>query len=54
MMKRQKKKKYEKPRITQIKLDAQCAVLGFCKNAGSIGPGVANCATGSPCSGAGS
>jgi hypothetical protein len=53
-MKRKKKKKYEKPRITKIRLDAECAVLGFCKNSGFGGPAAANCAAITPCSNPGS
>jgi hypothetical protein len=37
-MKTQKKKKYVKPEVTEIKLDAKCAVLGFCKISGDNGP----------------
>lgn len=50
----EKKKKYEKPRITKIRLDAECAVLGFCKNTGFGGPLAKNCATGAPCNAPGS
>ena len=53
-MDNKEKQKYEKPRVTKIKLDAQCAVLGFCKTSNSIGPGVPNCATGSACNSQGS
>ena len=56
-MKQEKKKEYEKPRITKIKLDAACAVLGFCKTSGSVGPGVgggAGCSPGAPCDSNGS
>lgn len=56
-MKQEKKKEYEKPKITKIKLDAACAVLGFCKTSGSVGPGVgggAGCSPGSPCDSNGS
>ena len=42
-MKKNKKKRYEKPKVTKINLDAKCAVLGFCKTAGNIGPGVPMC-----------
>ena len=43
-MEKDKKKKYEKPKVTKINLDAECAVLGFCKTTGSLGPRVpANC-----------
>jgi hypothetical protein len=44
MEKEKKKRKYEKPKVTKIKLDAKCAVLGFCKTNGSTGgPTGANC-----------
>ena len=42
-MGKNKKKKYEKPTVTKIKLDAQCAVLGFCKVSLGRGPQGANC-----------
>ncbi|MGA1823943.1 MAG: hypothetical protein ACMUIP_04695 [bacterium] len=45
-MKKNQKKKYEKPTVTKINLDAQCAVLGFCKSSSHIGPGTANCGLG--------
>jgi hypothetical protein len=38
-----KKKKYEKPRLTRITLDAQTAVLGFCKGAAGGGPVEGTC-----------
>jgi hypothetical protein len=40
-MEKKVKKKYEKPRITRISLDAKGAVLGFCKteSLGVRGPG---------------
>jgi len=38
-----KKKKYEKPKVTRINLDAKCAVLGFCKTTGSTGPSGFGC-----------
>jgi hypothetical protein len=41
-----KKKKYEKPQVTRIRLDAKCAVLGFCKNTGMGGPVVSGCQDG--------
>ena len=54
-METRKKRYYEKPTVTRIKLDARCAVLGFCKTGGKIGPGVANCGIPSaPCSSSGS
>ena len=33
-----KKKKYSKPNIKKIRLDAKTAVLGFCKTDSSAGP----------------
>ena len=50
------KKKYEKPKITKIKLDAKTAVLGVCKTSGMGGPGGMGCQTffGDACSQAGS
>jgi hypothetical protein len=56
-MQEEKKKKYEKPKITKIRLDAKCAVLGFCKTSGKKGPGVgsgAACNAGTPCDAPGS
>ena len=38
-----KKKKYEKPEVTRIRLDAKCAVLRFCKTMGSVGSGWSDC-----------
>ena len=37
------KKRYEKPRLKKVQLDTKCAVLGFCKVQGKIGPGRNNC-----------
>lgn len=37
------KKKYEKPKLTKIKLDPETAVLGKCKNTGMRGPRGAHC-----------
>ncbi len=57
MMEKSKKKKYEKPKVTRIKLDARCAVLGFCKTqmVGLVGPAAINCGVPfAPCSGPGS
>ncbi len=56
-MQPKQKKKYEKPILTKIRLDAKCAVLGFCKTSGLVGPGVgggAGCSPGTPCESAGS
>jgi hypothetical protein len=49
-----KKKTYEKPKLKKIRLDARCAVLGFCKAAGSIGQRGSNCGLPLPCNGVGS
>jgi len=50
------KKKYEKPAVTRISLDARGAVLGFCKTTNSIGAGGNSCQWfgGAPCSADGS
>ena len=50
------KKKYEKPKITRIKLDATTAVLAACKTSGAFGPGGVGCIDffGDACSQAGS
>ena len=53
-MKSNDKKTYEKPKITKIKLDAACAVLGFCKTGGKIGPGTPGCSSGAACDSPGS
>ena len=54
-MERNKKKKYKKPKVTRINLDARTAVLGFCRTTGSFGPAVPNCGQGmAPCSSVGS
>jgi hypothetical protein len=38
------KKRYVKPKLKKVKLDAKCAVLGFCKTKGKInGPGRSHC-----------
>jgi len=42
-MEKSKKKIYEKPKLNKIKLDPQCAVLGFCKNLNTIGPRMTQC-----------
>jgi hypothetical protein len=42
-MEKNKKKKYEKPKVKKIKLDPQCAVLGFCKNNLTTGPRGSQC-----------
>jgi hypothetical protein len=38
-----KGKKYVKPEVTKIKLDAKCAVLGGCKITGEDGPNGTGC-----------
>ena len=37
------KKKYQKPTITKIDLDAKTAVLAVCKTDGKFGPGKSGC-----------
>jgi hypothetical protein len=57
MEKDQKKKKYVKPAVTRVKLDAKCAVLGFCKQVSiGSGPALTGCvdALSSPCQSQGS
>jgi hypothetical protein len=55
-MEKDAKKKYEKPQITRIKLDAKTAVLSVCKTSGHFGPGNPGCQTfvGDPCLDSGS
>jgi hypothetical protein len=56
-MQPKQKECYEKPKLTRIRLDAKCAVLGFCKTSGKAGPGVgagAGCSPGTPCDAPGS
>jgi len=54
-METRKKRYYDKPTVTRITLDARCAVLGFCKSSGRVGPGVPNCGVGTaPCAAPGS
>jgi hypothetical protein len=43
MMEEKQKKKYVKPTVRKIKLDAKTAVLGFCKTVQSIGPIGSSC-----------
>jgi hypothetical protein len=45
-METKKRKKYVKPKVTKIQLDAKCAVLGGCKISGEDGPMATGC--GSP------
>jgi hypothetical protein len=42
-MEKKKKKKYVRPKITKISLDAKCAVLGGCKVSGDTGPNGDDC-----------
>jgi hypothetical protein len=42
-MEKKKKKHYVKPKVTKIKLDAKCAVLGACKINGGSGPNGDDC-----------
>ena len=56
-MQPKQKQQYERPKLTRIRLDAKCAVLGFCKTSGKAGPGVgsgAGCNAGTPCDAPGS
>jgi hypothetical protein len=55
-MDNQPKKKYEKPKVIQINLDAKTAVLAVCKTDGKFGPGKTGCQNhlGSYCNQAGS
>jgi hypothetical protein len=55
-MDKKNKKKYVKPKVTKIKLDAKTAVLGFCKTNSSAGPHPINGCVSStpPCSAIGS
>jgi hypothetical protein len=56
MAENNQKKKYEKPQVKRIKLDARNAVLGFCKGTSMGGPTVSGCEDGwgDPCNEAGS
>jgi len=56
MAENNQKKKYEKPQVKRIKLDARNTVLGFCKGTSQGGPGVSGCVDGfmDPCNEAGS
>jgi nitroimidazol reductase NimA-like FMN-containing flavoprotein (pyridoxamine 5'-phosphate oxidase superfamily) len=52
-----KKKKYSKPDIKKIRLDAKTAVLGFCKTGSDAGPSAFGCSGlggADPCSAPGS
>jgi hypothetical protein len=39
----EKKKIYKKPKLKKVRLDARCAVLGFCKAMGSLGMRGSHC-----------
>ena len=55
-MEKKLKKKYVKPKLTQVKLDPKCAVLGFCKNTSTdFGTLLSQCGCpGAPCTACGS
>jgi hypothetical protein len=53
-MEGKKKRKYVKPEVTKIYLDAKCAVLGACKTSGSSGPTGSGCGNPFPCPTSGS
>ena len=54
-MEEKPKKKYEKPTVRKIKLDAKTAVLGFCKTLSIVGPSGMGCGQPGPgCSSPGS
>ena len=42
-MENKEKKKYDKPKVTRIKLDAKTAVLSICKTTGAGEPSAAGC-----------
>jgi len=48
-MEEKKKRKYVKPEVTKIYLDAQCAVLGACKTTGQAGNNGGGCQIPVPC-----
>jgi hypothetical protein len=55
LMEEKQKKKYVKPTVRKIKLDAKTAVLGFCKTDSFVGPSGMGCGQPGPgCSSAGS
>jgi len=41
-MKEKVKKKYEKPMVSKVRLEAKVSVLGACKNSLTVGPFVGN------------
>ena len=47
-MEGKKKRKYIKPKVVKIYLDAKCAVLGACKTSGQHGPSGLGCIGGIP------
>ena len=47
-MEEKNKKKYVKPKVTKIHLDARCAVLGACKANGTAG-NYGICGPAAPC-----
>lgn len=53
-MEEKKKKKYVKPEITKIRLDAKTAVLGGCKISSGSGPSGDDCGAPLYCVSAGS
>ena len=53
-MEKQKKKKYVKPEVIKLSLDAKTAVLGGCKLSGGEGPAGKNCGAPLYCKSAGS
>jgi hypothetical protein len=54
-MKRKVKKKYEKPMVTKVGLEAKISVLGLCKTTNQTGPPtISGCVVGVPCSELGS
>ena len=53
-MEKKKKKKYVKPEVTKLSLDAKTAVLGGCKLVGGDGPAGSDCGNPLYCKSAGS
>ncbi len=54
LMEEKPKKKYVKPTVRKVKLDAKTAVLGFCKTGGVFGPQGIGCGLPAPCGAPGS
>jgi len=48
-MEEKNKRKYMKPKVTKIDLDAECAVLGACKTGSVHGPSGTGCQNMFPC-----